>query len=51
MDKDFFLIKDGNIENIALIKDLELASQLFPDYVIVERTDANKHLNPGDPAP
>jgi hypothetical protein len=51
MGKDFFLIKGGIIVNIALIESLELALKLFPDFTIVERTEDNKHLNPGDAAP
>jgi hypothetical protein len=51
MEKDFFLIKNGVIVNIALIESFELAVELFPDLTIVERTEDNKHLNTGDLAP
>jgi hypothetical protein len=45
---DFFLIKDNVIENIICIESKELAKELFPNYQFIERTDDNKHLNPGD---
>tara|TARA_R110002126_G_scaffold10363_2_gene47168 strand:+ start:6323 stop:6475 length:153 start_codon:yes stop_codon:yes gene_type:complete len=45
---DVFLIKDGIVANIIVIESLDLAQQLFPDLTAVERTDDNKHINPGD---
>jgi hypothetical protein len=46
---DVFLIKDGIVANIVVIENLALAQQLFPDLTVVERTEDNKHINPGDP--
>lgn len=48
---DILLIRDGVIENIALAESMENAAALWPDHTLVERTEDNKHLNPGDPAP
>ena len=48
---DVFLIKDGVVANIIVIEDLTLAQELFPDLTVVERTEDNKHINPGDPMP
>jgi len=45
---DVFLIKDGNAVNIIVVESLDLAQQLFPDLTVVERTDDNRHINPGD---
>ena len=46
---DVFLVKDGVVANIIVIKNLTLAQQLFPDLTVVARTEDNKHINPGDP--
>jgi len=46
-----YLIKDGLIENVIVIASVEYALELFPDYTVLEQTEANRHLNPGDPAP
>jgi hypothetical protein len=48
---DVFLVRDGIVANIIVIEDLALAQQLFPDLTLVERTEDNKHINPGDPMP
>jgi hypothetical protein len=48
---DVFLIKDGIVANIVVIENLALAQQLFPDLTVVERTEDNKHINPGDSMP
>lgn len=48
---DVFLIKDGIVANIVVIENLALAQELFPDLTVVERTEDNKHINPGDPMP
>jgi hypothetical protein len=47
MTYDFFLIKNNVIENIICIESKELAEELFPNFQLIERTDDNKHLNPG----
>jgi hypothetical protein len=51
MTCDIFLIKGNIIENIICIESTELAQKLFPGYQLIERTDDNKHLNPGDTLP
>lgn len=45
---DIFLIKYGVIKNVIAVESLALAQQLFPFYTLVERTEANAHLNAGD---
>ena len=45
---DVFLVKDGKVENIIVVNSMEDANQYFPDYIIIERDDSNRHLNPGD---
>lgn len=45
------MIMDGVIENIASFASLEQAQELFPNHALIERTDANAHLQIGDPAP
>ena len=51
MAYDLFLIKGNVIENIIRIESIELGQELFPEYQLIERTDENKYLNPGDIMP
>jgi hypothetical protein len=46
-----FLVKDGIVANIILIEDVAFAQKLFPDFTVVERTEDNAHINPGDLMP
>ena len=48
---DIFLIKDGIVANIAKIESMDLARELFPDFDLIERTEDNANINPGDPMP
>ena len=45
---DVFLIKDNKVENIIVVNSIEDAVKYFPDYVIVERDEDNRHVNSGD---
>lgn len=47
---DFFLIKDGTVQNIVVVESLEKAQVLFPDMTIIERTEANATTQIGDAA-
>ena len=48
---DFFLVKAGVIQNVVVVESLRVAEELYPGYTLIERTEENQHLNPGDPAP
>ena len=54
---DFFLIKDGVVQNIVAVDSLGGAQALYPDLQVVERTSANAYhedgspINPGDSMP
>lgn len=45
---DVFLILDAVVVNIIRIDSLEAAKALFPNYLAVERTEANQQIQIGD---
>lgn len=45
---DVFLIRNGVIWNVVKVEDMQTASVVFYDFEIVERTEANQHLQIGD---
>jgi hypothetical protein len=45
---DFFLIIGGVIQNVVVVDSLQHARDLFPAFEVIERTEENQHLNPGD---
>ena len=48
---DVFLVQNGIVINIIVIESLAFAQELFSDLTVIQRTEDNIHINPGEPMP
>jgi hypothetical protein len=54
---DFYLVKEGMVENTVSVDTLADAQQLYPAHTVIARTEANSYhadgtpVNPGDALP
>ena len=45
---DVYLVTAGLVANVVSVPSLAEAIDLYPEFEVVERTEINEHLNPGD---
>jgi hypothetical protein len=46
---DVFLVQNGIAVNTVVIESLAFAQELLPDLTVIQRTEDNVHINPGEP--